>query len=293
MIRNSTESIMNVKHYWKLLRRIAANFSKHDVLTFAAALAFYSALSLSPLLLILVFIAGAIGEETQGQLIEQIVGIVGPQAGEAIQVVIRSAETRPDLANFAGVVSLVTLLVSAAAVFAQLRYSLNHIWEVKERPHVGIMGWIRKRLFAMGMVISFGVLILTSVIGGAIVQGMIGALRGAVPGGALPWQLLDLAITVGVFSLFFAILFRFTPDTPLRWRDVWFGAMVTGILFTIGKFFIGVYLGQSTIGSPYGAAGSVVVLLAWVYYSSLILFAGAEVTRAWSQRHEDSAIQLS
>ena len=236
------------------------------------ALAFYTALSLAPLLVILLRIASMLGESTQQRLVEQIQGVVGPQAGQTIKGIIESASQQPGWGSVAGIISLVVLLFSASGVFAQLQASLNAIWDVEAKPSAGVWGWLRKRLVSAGMVMALAFVLLVSLVVSA-------AINMLLPGGGRLWDLVNLAVSLGVFVLLFAIIFKYLPDVRVQWQDVWVGAAVTAVLFALGKTLIGMYLGRSSVASPYGAAGSLLILLLWVYYSSVLVFIGAEFTQ--------------
>lgn len=263
---------MSTRQAWYMTRQTIDDFSEDDCLSLAGALAFYTALSLAPLLVILLRIASMLGESTQQRLVEQIQGLVGPQAGEAIQNIIASANQQPAWGSVAGIISLIVLIFSATGVFAQLQASLDAIWDVEAKPSEGVWGWLRKRLLSAGMIIALAFVMLVSLCISAVIAAL-------MPSGGLLWDGLNFVVSIGVFLLLFAIIFRYLPDVSVQWRDVWMGALVTAVLFAVGKTAIGIYLGKSSVGSAYGAAGSLLVLLVWVYYSSLLVFLGAEFTQ--------------
>ena len=271
---------------WRGIKFFAKNlldkFNQHDVLTLSAALAFYTALSLAPLLLITLSVVGLLGENSQTQLLHQIRNVLGAQASSAIATIIDSAHNRPKAGGFAGVVGVLILIFSASSVFAQLQFSLNKIWEIETPMRVGLWALIRQRLLSMGMVISLGFLALVSLVVSTVLSFVLTS-QGQI------WQVVNVGVTLLVFSALFALIFKFLPDLQISWRDAFYGGLVTAILFAIGKSLIGIYLGRSAIGSAYGAAGSLIVLLAWVYYTSAIVFTGAEITRVLAARHRGSA----
>lgn len=258
---------------WKVTKTSVSSFVEDDAMSLSAALAFYTALSMAPLLVLLLRVASWFGEGTQQKMTSQIQGMVGEQAGQGIKMMIDNAEQQPGWGSIAGIVSLIVLLFSATGVFAQLQYSLNRVWDVKPKPSQGIWGWLRKRLLTLGMVFALGFLLMVSL----AASGLINVL---VPGNSAIWRLVHLGVSLGVFALLFALIYKYLPDVEITWRNVWTGAIVTAVLFILGKFLIGLYLGHSSVGSSYGAAGSLMVLLLWVYYSSLLFFFGAEVTQA-------------
>jgi len=270
------------KRFVQILKRTFKDFDEDAVFTLSAALAFYSALSLAPLLLLMVSLTGFLGDELKEELVNEIVALVGPNAGKAVQLVVQGAADEPDLHTAAGIASMLMLLFSAAAVFGELQAALNAIWDVKASPYGGIWGWLRKRLLSMGIVVALGFLLLLSMgVSAALSVGLKPA-EDALPLSAALWQVINFVVPLAVFTIFFALIYWLLPDVRIAWRDVWFGAIVTAVLFSLGKLGIGFYIGRSSVGSAYGAAGSLIVLLVWVYYSSLIVFFGAELTHAWA-----------
>lgn len=265
-------SVKNFNDLKKAAALTMSNFSKHDVMTLAAALAFYTSLSLAPMLIILLSIASLMGSSSQTQLIDQIHGLLGDQAAQAIDAIIDSTKEKPQMRSFAGIFSVLLLLFTASGVFAQLQLSLNVIFETTGKASAGVWGWIRKRILSMGMVITLGFLALVSLVMSAF-------LAFVFKGDSQIWQILNFVVTIAVFSALFAIIFKYLPDVKITWKSALIGGVVTAILFAIGKVLIGLYLGKSAVGSAYGAAGSLIVLLSWVYYSGIILFIGAEITK--------------
>lgn len=252
--------------------KVLNGFLGHDVMTMSAALAFYTALSLAPLLVITLSVVGLLGESSQHEFIQQVQSLMGDQAATAINAIIDSAQKRPNLGNLAGIIGFLTLFFSASGVFAQLQASLNKIWEAEAKASTGAWAWIRKRLLSMGMVITLGFLAMVSLVASAALS-FVFAREGQL------WTVLNWIVSLAVFSAMFAVIFKFLPDAKLGWKNALSGGVVTAVLFIIGKGLIGIYLGKSAVGSAYGAAGSLVVLLAWVYYSAIIVFTGAEITR--------------
>lgn len=266
---------MKKQSIWSMLKEAVSNFSKDDALTLAGALAFYSALALSPLLVLFLTATSLLGEETQASMIQEMETVIGPQASQMVGTVIQHAGEQANVATWAGVLGLVALAFSATAVFAQFQYSLNRIWDVQTRSDVGYWASIRRRLLGLLMILIIGVLLLGSVI-------VTTALGMILPQGGWIWQGVNFLVTVGILVLLFAAVFKYLPDVEVAWSNVWAGAILTAILFTIGRHLIGLYLGYSSVGSAYGAAGSLIVLLLWVYYSVCIVFLGAELTQAYA-----------
>ena len=266
----------------------------------AAALAYYTVFSLAPLLIIAIAIAGAIfGEEAaKGELVGQIQGLVGDSGAEVIQGAINNAN-KPDTGNIASIISIVVLLFGASGVFAQLQDALNTVWEVESDPKLGIWGFIRKRILSFGAVLGIGFLLLVSLVVSAALSGLSNYMSDLIPGVDLLWRLLNLVVSFIVITFLFALMYKYLPDVKIKWSDVWIGAAITSVLFAIGKYALGLYLGRSSFGSVYGAAGSLMVLLAWIYYAAQILFFGAEFTQVYARRYgsqivpDEHAIPLS
>ena len=270
---------------WRLLRQTFAEWNEDKAPQLGAALAFYTALSIAPLLIITLGIVGAVyGEQAaQGELDHQMQELVGADAAQALQDMIASAD-KPTEGTIAAVLGVVTLLFGAAGVFGQLQSSLNTIWEVEPKPGRGWRGMIRDRFLSFAMVLGIAFLLLTSLLLSAALAAM-GTLLDDLPG-STQWlaQGVNLGASFLVITLLFAMMFKLLPDVNMAWSDVWLGALVTALLFTIGKAAIGLYLGYSSMASSYGVAGSFVVLLAWVYYSAQILFFGAEMTQVYANK---------
>jgi membrane protein len=185
----------------------------------------------------------------------------------------------------ATVIGVATILFGATGVVGQLQTSLNKIWEVEPRPGRGVLGIVRDRLFSFAMVLAIGFLLLVSLAISAALAAVDSYAASLLPGSEALLQVVNFVVALGIVTGLFALMYRYLPDVRIAWRDVWIGAAVTALLFTIGKFLIGLYLGNSTVGSTYGAAASLVILLLWVYYSSQILFLGAEFTEVYARRH--------
>jgi membrane protein len=249
----------------------------------AAALSYYTAFSLPPLLVLLVGIAGLIygADAVRDRMVDQITGLVGEDSarllGEAI------AEAQETTGTGAAVaIGLGVLLFGATGVFGQLQDSLNTIWEAKPRRAGGVWNLVRSRLLSLAAVLGAGFLLLVSLAVSAAVGALVD-MAGRFEALAPFLMAIDLVASLLVITILFALIFKYLPDVEIAWRDVWVGAAITAVLFVAGKFGIGLYLGTSDVGSAYGAAGSLIVILVWIYYSALILFYGAEFTQAWAQ----------
>jgi membrane protein len=273
---------MSLKTTFHVIRDAVVEFDEDGATTMGAALAFYTSLSLAPLLVILMFVAGLIGHNAQTQLIQEIVSLVGPQAGFVIELIIENAKQQHEMGMISAILGIGALVLSAAAVFGELQAAINRIWDVRAEPRRGaLLSWLRKRLLSLSMIAGVGFLMLVSLAISTALQLVLG-------GEGSHWKLVDLTVSLIIYTLLFAMIFKVLPDVTLEWRDVWLGAFVTAVLFDIGKFAIGKYLGYSGVGSAYGAAGSLIVLLVWVYYSSLTLFMGAEITQVISERRHSA-----
>jgi membrane protein len=271
---------MRSSEVWNIAKETATDWSDDGASRLAASLAFYTLLSLAPLLVIVVAIAGmALGPEAaRGQIATELGTLVGPQAAQGIESVLASARS-PTGGAISTIVGAVVLFVGASGVFGELQYALNHIWEVKAKPGRGILGEVKDRFFSFSMVLGVAFLLLVSLVLSALLSVVGRTFASALPGGELLWQALNFGFSFCMITALFALIFKYVPDVEIRWSDVWVGAAMTALLFTIGKSLLGVYLGKASFNSSYGAAGSLVVLVVWVYYSAQILFLGAEFTQ--------------
>jgi membrane protein len=277
---------MRVRTAYELVRDAAASWWDPKAPTLGAALAFYTALSLSPIVLIVIAISGLVfgREAAQGHIVDQLRELVGTQGAQAIETMLAHA-WEPTANILAIIVGVATLLIGATGVFAQLQDALNTTWEIEPPPGSGVLTLLKDRLLSLAMILGLGFLLLVSL----VINAALNALT-TYCGGLLPaeWsailQVCSLLITFGVALIMFTLIFKFLPDAHIAWRDVWVGASITAALFMVGKYLIGLYLGLGAVGSSYGAAGSFVVLLLWLYYSTQILLFGAEITQAYANR---------
>jgi membrane protein len=278
---------MQVATLWHMILRAGQDWWNDNCLRLAASLAYYTALSLAPLLLLLVGLTGIVfGREQVGhQLTAQLEGLIGPAGRELVTSIL--AATNSQEGALATIVGLVTLFIGATAVFGELQATLNLIWEVRPAPTSGVWAGIwavlRERIFSLALVLALAFLLLVSLVISAALASATALFHG--PEQALLSRLLEIAVSLLVLTFVFALLYKYVPDAEIGWQDVWLGGCITAVLFTLGKTAIGFYLGQASVGSAYGAAGSLVVLLVWVYYSALIMFFGAEFTHVYATRH--------
>jgi membrane protein len=276
---------------WKIIKETAKDWSDDDAATLAAALAYYALLSLAPLLVISIGVAGwFLGPEAaRGRVAGELSGIVGGEAAQGVQAVVAHAD-KPTHGVVSAIVGVITLFVGASGVFGQLQTSLNTIWEVKAKPDRGLLGQLKDRFFSFTMVLGVAFLLLVSLVLSSILSSIGHLLADTLPGGAVLWQVVNFLLSFGVVTALFALIFKVIPDAKIKWRDVWLGAAVTALLFAVGKQLLGLYLGKAAVGSSYGAAGSIVALVVWVYYAAQILFVGAEFTQVQA-RHRGAAIE--
>ena len=256
---------------WKVVRSAVTDFFADDSMTLAAALSFYTILSLAPLAVLLVVVAGFIGQDTVNSVVSQAEQMVGPSAGGALQTVISSAQQQRSAGAVSAIVSLVLIVSTALGAFVQLQYSMNRIWGLQSSGKSAVWQWIRKRLLSLVLLLAIAILLFVAVVISSVLSAVFPQLT---------W--INTAASFVIFLVLFAIIYKYLPDAKIAWRDAWVGAIVTGILFSVGIWAIGLYLGRSGSGSPYGAAGSLVAFLLWLYYAALILFLGAEITQACS-----------
>jgi membrane protein len=268
-----------------LLEETYREWKDDDALQWGAALAYYSIFSIAPLLLITISVASlAFGREAvEGRLIEEIGGLVGPQAAGAIQTMIANASTTGS-GVWGTVLGVLLMLLGASGAFAQLQKSLNHLWNVEARPGAGWKLMVRQRVAALGMVLVVALLLLIALVLSAAISALGSYAEEVLPMPAWALGLVDLVVSLAVITLLFAAIYKVLPDVEIEWREVWTGAAVTALLFVLGKVAIGLYLGRSSVASSYGAAGSLVVLLVWIFYSSQLVFIGAEFTQVWARR---------
>lgn len=278
---------------WSVLKETATDWSDDKAARLAAALAFYTLLSIAPLTILSVAIAGlAFGDEAaRGQIAGQIESVVGPQAAEAIQSMAASAQT-PSSGIVSSIIGIVVLLFGASGVFGELQSALDEIWEVEPKPGRGILGVVKDRFFSFTMVMGVAFLLMVSLVISAALAA-IGSYFEAFLPSAFIWQIVNLAVSLGVSTVLFALMYKVVPDAKVAWRDVWMGGFVTAVLFTVGKLLLGLYIGRASVTSSYGAAGSLVALILWVYYSAQIFFLGAEFTQVFARRFGSKIVPTS
>ena len=277
---------MKVSAFVPLFKETFKQWGEDKVSRLAAALAYFTVFSIAPLLIIAISVAAFFfGEEAaRGQIVDQIQGLMGPEGAAAVESMIANAN-QVQGGLLATIIGIVTLLFGASGVFGQLQDALNTIWEVAPKPGQGVINFIRARFLSFSMVLIIAFLLLVSLVVSAGVAAAGTYVADIAPILAVLWESINFLVSFGVITLLFAAIYKVLPDVKIAWGDVWMGAAVTALLFTIGRTLIGLYLGNAAVGSAYGAAGSLVVLLVWVFYSAQILLFGAEFTQVYTRRY--------
>lgn len=277
---------MQPRDLFPLIKEAASDWVDDGAMRLSSSLAYYAIFSLAPLLVIVVSIAGLVfGEEAaRGQLAQQIAKLAGARAGDAIQAAVHSSASHQTTGVLATIIGSAVLLFGASTVFAELKDALNIIWGVIVKPGRPFLTMVRDRFFSFSIVLAIGFLLLISLVISILLAALGIYMSGRLQLPSAVWQAWDFLISFMVVSCLFAMIFKLLPNVIIRWRDVWLGSISTAFLFTVGKFVIGYYLAASSIASSFGAAGSVVIVLVWIYYSACILFFGAEITKIYARK---------
>lgn len=277
---------MNSADYKFLATQTFKKWGEDNAARLAAALAYYTVFSIPPLLILLLVIAGQAFDQAQVQntIMNQVSDVMGESGSEAVSAILENASRPGGGSVVATIVGFVTLLFGASGVFGQLHGAMNEIWEVEPKPGGGIMATIKERFFSFTMVLGVGFLLMVSLVVSSVLASLNEFVSNIIPSLVLLAQIVNFVVSFGVITVLFALIFKVVPDVKIEWHDVWIGALVTAFLFTVGKWAIGLYLGNSATSSTYGAAGSLIVILLWVYYSSQILFLGAEFTQVYANK---------
>lgn len=273
-----------MRRAWEFLRETFVEWSEDRAPRLGAALAYYTLFSLAPVLVIATGLAGLVfdPQDVERHVFDQATGLVGPRGAEAVRAMLASATADPSGGLVAAILGFAALILGATGAFAELQDALNTIWNVKPRPGRGLLGIVRDRALSFVMVLVVAFLLLVALVVSAALAALGPRLDTLAPAGLL--YAVNALVSVGVITLLFAMIFKILPDVEVAWRDVWLGAAVTALLFVAGKYAIGIYLGRAGVASAYGAAGSLVVVLVWVYYATQILFLGAEFTQVYARR---------
>lgn len=260
---------------WVTVKTAFRNFGRDNVVILSAALAFFAMLSLAPLLVLLLTVTGWLGADTQQRIVERAQSTVGPQASEMIGTIIQQVEGQAGLASTAAIIGLVGTLIAATGAFTHLQYSLNRIFRVRLKRQKGfIFSWLWTRFLSLLMILGIAAALIASVVVTSVISMVFGQ------SGPL-WQILNLVVSLAVFSLAFMVMFKVLPDVELSWGSALMGGIITGVLFLAGQYGISQYLARAGAGSAFGAAGSLAVLLVWMFYSAIVVLFGAELTHAY------------
>jgi membrane protein len=277
---------------WNLIKDTVSGFMADEALSRAAAIAYFTIFSIAPLLLVVIAIAGLVfgREAAQAAIMGQFSGMMGKGSGDALASMLQSAGSQSQKSGtIATIIGVVTLLITASGAFGEIQSSLNKIW--KAEPKAGLSRLVRARAASMGLVLTLGFLMLVSLVISAGLAAFGHWVEGVFPGAKALMAVINFVITLALLSAVFAAIYKFLPDKPIAWRDVAVGAVATALLFTIGKSLIGLYIGSSNVAESYGTAGSLIIILLWIYYSTVTFLAGAEFTRAYAQRFGSHAAQ--
>jgi len=278
---------LSVKGIWEVLKNSFSGFSQDNVTKLGGSLAYYTIFSMGPLLVVIISLCGIfLGREAaEGSIFTQLSGFVGHDAALQLQQIIKNASINGK-GHIAAIIGIITLLIGATTVFSDMQDSINRIWGLKPKPQKGWLRMLQNRFLSFSIIISLGFLLLVSLGISALIEGLSNRLKAAYPDvTVVVFYIINLLLTLFISALIFAVIFRVLPDAKIRWKDVLTGAITTAILFMLGKFGISFYISKSKVGSTYGAAGSLVILLLWVYYSSIILYFGAEFTKSYAVKY--------
>lgn len=272
-----------MQRVWAVFKAGLKGWWNDNVSRLGASLAYYTLFAIAPVLIVAIAIAGLVfGQDAvRGQIVHQVDDLIGMEGGRAVQALLQGASNH-SAGVLATVLGSITFLLGATGAFLELQYALNTIWRVAPKASASLRDFLLQRLISFGLVVAIGFLLLVSLAVSAALAAFSGWLNARVPGMAFLWMAVNLVISIGVSTLLFALVYKVLPDVDLDWPDVWIGAVMTSVLFSIGKTLIGLYIGHSSTASSYGAAGSVIVLLLWVYYSTQVVLLGAELTRAFT-----------
>lgn len=277
---------MTLNSLYQLAKTALGNWINDYAPSMGAALAYYTVFSIAPLLVIVIAAAALIfGEElARAAIIEQASGMIGENGAKAIESMLASAQ-KPKQGVIASILGILILIIGATTVFAELETNLNRVWKVEPDQGSGLWHFTRTRLLAFGMVLAIGFLLIISLVVSAGIAAWGKYWSGWFDGWEVVLHAANFVVSVTIITVLFAIIYKFIPRVAIRWRDVWIGALVTSLLFTLGKFLIGIYIGKAGVESSYGAAGALAVILIWVYYSAQIFLLGAEFTKVYAESH--------
>jgi membrane protein len=283
----SAKKKITLKGIWEVLKKSFGGFSEHKLTKLGGSLAYYTVFSMGPLLILIISLCSIfLGREAvEGQVYAQLEGFMGKDTASQLQDIIQKAALSGKSTG-AAVIGGITLLIGATSIFAEIQDSINSIWGLKPKPKKGWVKMLQNRFLSFSVIVSLGFLLVVSLAVTSVIDALSGRLQAAFPDiTVVIFYILNQLVTLIVVTLIFGVVFKVLPDAQIKWKDVFWGAMVTALLFMIGKFGISFYIGKSNVGSTYGAAGSLVVLLLWAYYSSLILYFGAVFTKEYAVKY--------
>ncbi|MEM8505290.1 MAG: YihY/virulence factor BrkB family protein [Cyanobacteria bacterium P01_D01_bin.1] len=277
---------MKLKSILSLLKEAFGGWQEDRVSLLAAALAYYTVLSIAPLIVIAIALAGTVfgADAAQGEIVNTLEGLIGEQGAQVIESIVRNA-AQPELNSAASIFGAIALLISASGLFSHLQAALNIVWNVEAKKNRNLWAVLCKRLLSFGMVLAIALLLLASLLASAAISTLSQLDADFLPNISSLWQWVDGFASLCIVVLLFALIYKYLPDVELSWKDVWTDAIITAALFILGKYLLGFYISRSSIGSAYGAAGSLVVFLVWIFYSTQILLFGAELTQAYVCRY--------
>ncbi|CAM3575957.1 YihY/virulence factor BrkB family protein [Polaromonas hydrogenivorans] len=278
---------MNFNHFYALVKKSVMAWIDDYAPSMGAAISYYTVFSIAPLMIIVIAVAGFVWgrEAVQGEIVGQLSGLIGKEGAQGVQALIESAN-QPTQGLVATAISIVVLVIGATTVFAELQSSLDRIWQVPKAPKIsGLWAILRSRLLSFGFILGLGFLLLVSLVSNAAIAALGSWASRLLPGWESLLYLINTLFSLGVATVLFAMIFKVMPQAKIGWRDVWTGAGVTAVLFEVGKWLISLYIGKSSVTSSFAAAGSLVVLLVWVYYSAQIFLLGAEFTWVYANAH--------
>ncbi|HEX7755879.1 MAG TPA: YihY/virulence factor BrkB family protein [Niabella sp.] len=280
---------ITLKGVWKILKGTFNGFSEHKITKLSGSLAYYTIFSMGPLLVMIISLCGLFlaREAVEGEVFSVLHNFVGQDTAIQLQEIIKNASLAGK-SKIAAIIGGITLLIGATTVFGEIQDSINSIWGLKAKPRKGWLKMLQNRFLSFSVIVSLGFLLLVSLTISGIIEGISNGLRARYPDvTVVVFYIINLLLTLTISTIIFAVIFKVLPDARIRWRDVIAGAITTAILFMLGKFGISLYISQTKVGSTYGAAGSLVILIVWVYYSSIILYLGAEFTKAYALEYGD------
>lgn len=274
------------RNFFSLIKESAVNFIADDALKFSASLSYYTIFSIAPMLIMAIAIGSFLFGRAaiEGHLFGQINSIVGNDAALQIQEMLRHTTLKRNNL-LATIIGVAVFFIGATGVFGEIQSTINRIWGLKAKPKKGIIKYFINRVLSFAMVVSIGFLMVVSLIASTIIGMLNTKLNTILPEAAFIIVIVNNAVSLLIISLLFAVVFKYLPDSIVKWKDAWIGSLFTSALFLLGKYLIGLYLSASSGASAYGAAGSVVLLLLWVYYSSILLYFGAEFTKSYALKH--------